>query len=50
MEANKNYYKILGVSNNASQDEIKKTFRKLSLQFHPDKQSYNSGSLSKEDR
>ena len=44
MEANKNYYKILGVSNNASQDEIKKTFRKLSLQFHPDK---NPNSMEK---
>ena len=37
MEANKNYYQVLGLSKNASQDEIKKTFRKLSLQYHPDK-------------
>jgi len=44
MEANKNYYEILGLSNSASQDEIKKTFRKLSLQFHPDK---NPNSLEK---
>jgi DnaJ-class molecular chaperone len=34
---NKDYYKILGVEKNASQDEIKKAFRKLAHQYHPDK-------------
>ncbi|MES2985778.1 MAG: DnaJ C-terminal domain-containing protein [Patescibacteria group bacterium] len=33
----KDYYKILGVEKNASQDEIKKAFRKLALEHHPDK-------------
>jgi len=34
----KDYYQILGVEKSASQDEIKKAFRKLAHQYHPDKQ------------
>lgn len=33
----KNLYDILGVSKDATQDEIKKAYRKLSLKYHPDK-------------
>ena len=37
----KDYYKILGVAKTATTDEIKKIFRKLSLQYHPDKNPNN---------
>jgi len=32
----KNYYQILGIPENASQQEIKQAFRKLAFQYHPD--------------
>lgn len=38
----KDYYKILGVEKNASQDEIKKAFRKLAHEHHPDKKTGNA--------
>lgn len=38
----KDYYKILGVDKNASQDEIKKAFRKLAHEHHPDKKGGNA--------
>ncbi|XP_053552320.1 dnaJ homolog subfamily C member 7, partial [Bombina bombina] len=45
----KDYYKILGVDKNASEDDIKKAYRKRALMHHPDRHSGATAEVQKEE-
>ena len=35
--AKRDYYEVLGVAKNATKDDLKKAYRKLAMQYHPDR-------------
>ena len=46
--ANKDYYSILGVDRNASEEQIKAAYKKLALKWHPDRHANESEAKKKE--
>ncbi len=47
MSTKRDYYEVLGVTKTSSKDEIKKAYRKLAMQFHPDKNPGNAEAEAK---
>ncbi len=47
LTADTQFYKVLGVKQSATQEEIKTAYKKLSREFHPDKNNGDSSKMQK---
>ncbi|MFN6266809.1 MAG: DnaJ domain-containing protein, partial [Alphaproteobacteria bacterium] len=45
--AKRDYYEVLGVARDAGEDDLKKTYRKLAMQWHPDRNQGNAEAEAK---